>query len=192
LAIFEFKFGDGHTGRVLSGRAIERSGGDVCGLHHARGDDERGFLGSASKPRSIVCQLFDLNTTGTVCQWFGFKTTAMVSPDLASKLVVTVFSDLALKLVAMIFSDLTSNPAVMVSPSLTSKLVVSFLVEPQDQGGEGFPDFGLKTGSYDLVIWVSKSPRQFLDLGLKIKQAMFCRLRHKTDERAAAWTRVEI
>jgi hypothetical protein len=35
---------DGHTGRVLSGRVIERSGGVVCGLHHARGDEERGFL----------------------------------------------------------------------------------------------------------------------------------------------------
>jgi hypothetical protein len=37
--------GDGHTGRVLGGRVIERSGGTVCGLHHARGDEERGFLG---------------------------------------------------------------------------------------------------------------------------------------------------
>jgi hypothetical protein len=36
---------DDRTGRVLGGRAIERSGGAVCGLHHARGDDERGFLG---------------------------------------------------------------------------------------------------------------------------------------------------
>jgi hypothetical protein len=36
--------GDGRTGRILSGRAIERSGGAVCGLHHARGDEERGFL----------------------------------------------------------------------------------------------------------------------------------------------------
>jgi hypothetical protein len=36
---------DGRTGRVLSGRAIERSGGTVCGLHRARGDEERGFLG---------------------------------------------------------------------------------------------------------------------------------------------------
>jgi hypothetical protein len=36
--------GDGHTGRVLSGRAVERSGGIVCGLHLARGDEERGFL----------------------------------------------------------------------------------------------------------------------------------------------------
>jgi hypothetical protein len=36
---------DGHTGQVLGGRAIERSGDAVCGLHHARGDEERGFLG---------------------------------------------------------------------------------------------------------------------------------------------------
>jgi hypothetical protein len=26
--------GDGHTGRVLCGRAIERSDGAMCGLHH--------------------------------------------------------------------------------------------------------------------------------------------------------------
>jgi hypothetical protein len=36
---------DGHTGRVLGGRAIEGSGGAVCGLHCARADEERGFLG---------------------------------------------------------------------------------------------------------------------------------------------------
>jgi hypothetical protein len=42
------------TGQVLDGRMIERSGDDVCGLHHAQGDEERGFLGSASKPRSMV------------------------------------------------------------------------------------------------------------------------------------------
>jgi hypothetical protein len=36
---------DGHTGRVLGGRTIERSGGAVCGLHDACGDEERGFLG---------------------------------------------------------------------------------------------------------------------------------------------------
>jgi hypothetical protein len=35
---------DGRTGRVISGRAIERSGGAVCNLHRARGDEERGFL----------------------------------------------------------------------------------------------------------------------------------------------------
>jgi hypothetical protein len=29
---------DGRTGRVLGGRAVERSGGAMCGLHLARGD----------------------------------------------------------------------------------------------------------------------------------------------------------
>jgi hypothetical protein len=42
-----------------------------------------------------------------------------------------------------------------------------FLVEPQNQGCEGFSGLGLKTGSSGLVIWTSKSPGQFLGLGLK-------------------------
>jgi hypothetical protein len=37
--------GDGRIGRVLGGRAIERSGGAVCGLHRACGDEEHEFLG---------------------------------------------------------------------------------------------------------------------------------------------------
>jgi hypothetical protein len=37
--------GDGRTGRVLGGRAIERSGDAVCGIHRAHGDEEREFLG---------------------------------------------------------------------------------------------------------------------------------------------------
>jgi hypothetical protein len=32
------RIGDDRTGRVLSGRAVERSGGAVCGLHLTRGD----------------------------------------------------------------------------------------------------------------------------------------------------------
>jgi hypothetical protein len=36
--------------------------------------------------------------------------------------------------------------------------MVGFLVEPQNQGGEGFLSLGLKTGSSGLVIWASKSP----------------------------------
>jgi hypothetical protein len=36
---------DGRTGRVLGGWMIKRSGGAMCGLHRARGDEERGFLG---------------------------------------------------------------------------------------------------------------------------------------------------
>jgi hypothetical protein len=41
------------TGRVLDSRMIGRSDDAVCGLHHAQGDEERGFLGLASKPRSM-------------------------------------------------------------------------------------------------------------------------------------------
>jgi hypothetical protein len=37
--------GDGHTGQILDGRVIKRSGGAVCGLHRARGDEEHEFLG---------------------------------------------------------------------------------------------------------------------------------------------------
>jgi hypothetical protein len=37
--------GDDHTGWILGGRAIERLGGVVCGLHCAHEDEERGFLG---------------------------------------------------------------------------------------------------------------------------------------------------
>jgi hypothetical protein len=39
------RVGDGCIGRVLGAREIERSGGTVCGLHRARGDEERMFLG---------------------------------------------------------------------------------------------------------------------------------------------------
>jgi hypothetical protein len=65
--------GDGRTGQVLDGRATERSGGAVCNLHRARGDEKRGFLGCASKPRSTVCQLFGLKTTQTVSHRFGHQ-----------------------------------------------------------------------------------------------------------------------
>jgi hypothetical protein len=53
---------------------------------------------------------------------------------------------------------------------------------------DGFPGLGLKTGSYGLVIWASKSPRRFLGLGHKTKQAMIYQLCHKTDRRmTTAW-----
>jgi hypothetical protein len=52
---------------------------------------------------------------------------------------------------------LASKLVVMIFPDLASKPVVSFLVEPQNQGGGGFLSLGLKTGSYG-----------FGDLGLKI------------------------
>jgi hypothetical protein len=37
--------GNGRTGQILGGRAIERSGVAVCGLHRAHGDKEHEFLG---------------------------------------------------------------------------------------------------------------------------------------------------
>jgi hypothetical protein len=53
---------------------------------------------------------------------------------------------------------LTSKSVATVSPGLASKHVVDFLVEPQNQGGGRFPDLDLKTDSFGLVIWASKSP----------------------------------
>jgi hypothetical protein len=106
---------------------------------------------------------------------------ATVFGGLALKPIVTVSSGLASKPGTTVFSSLASKLVVTVSPGLASKLVISFLVEPQNQGGEGFPSLGLKTNSCGLVIWVSKSPRQFLGLGLKTKQASVCWLHHKTD-----------
>jgi hypothetical protein len=83
--------------------------------------------------------------------------------------------------VVTVLSSLASKLVVMVSPGLASKLAVGFLVEPQNQSGGGFPGLCLKTGSSGLVIWASKSPRRFLGLGHKTKQASVCRLSHKTD-----------
>jgi hypothetical protein len=129
----------------------------------------------------------------TVCEWFGLKTTQMVFAGLASKPVATVSNGLASKPAAMVSGGLVSKPAVTVfsslaskllatvSPGLASKRVVHFLVEHQNQGDGGFPGLGLKTGSFGLVIWASKSPRRFHGLCLKTKQASICRLRHKTD-----------
>jgi hypothetical protein len=67
--------------------------------------------------------------------------------------------------VATVFSSLASKLVATVSRGLPSKPVLGFLVEPQNQGGGGFFGLGLKTGSSDLVILGSKSPRRFLGLG---------------------------
>jgi hypothetical protein len=93
--------GDGPIGQVLGSRTIGRSGDVVCGLHLTRRDEERGFLGSASKLRS------------TVCPWFCLKTTETVSPGLASKPVARLsqfvpqnrqlwFGNLCLKITVMV------------------------------------------------------------------------------------------
>jgi hypothetical protein len=158
------KTGNGRTGRVLSGQVIEKSGGVMCGLHRARGDEERGFLGCALKTRSTVCEWFGLKITRTVFAGLASKLVATVSNGLASKPAATVSSGLASKPDVTDFSGLTSKPVVTISSGLASKLVatvssrlasksvVGFLVEPQNQGGGGFFGLGLKTGSLGLVI----------------------------------------
>jgi hypothetical protein len=77
---------DGHTGRVLDGWTIGRSGDVVCGLHCACGDEEHEFLGWASKPRSTVYQWFDFKTTRTVSLILTSKPVASDSPVWTSKL----------------------------------------------------------------------------------------------------------
>jgi hypothetical protein len=143
--------------------------------------------GLTSKPlgRFFIC--LGLKTDGDGFEWFGIKTTRMVFTGLASKPVVTVSAGLASKPVATVFSSLASKLVVTVSPGLASKPIVDFLVEPQNQGGGGFLGLGLKTGSFSLVIWASKSPRLFLGLCLKTKWASVCQLRHKTDGGRSAW-----
>jgi hypothetical protein len=89
---------DGHTGRILGRRAIERSGVTVCSLYRAQGDEERAYLDWASKPRSTVCQWFVLKTTVTISPGLASKSVATVSPDLASKPVVGGFSRFGLKI----------------------------------------------------------------------------------------------
>jgi hypothetical protein len=79
------------TGRVLDGRTIRRSGDAVCSLHHARGDEEHGFLGLALKPRSAVYQWFDIKTTGTIFSSLASKPVAMIFSGLTSKSVARVF-----------------------------------------------------------------------------------------------------
>jgi hypothetical protein len=103
----------------------------------------------------------------TVSSALASKPTATVFAGLASKSVATVFTGLTSKPVATVFASLASKLVATVSPGLALKPAVDFLVEPQNQGGGGFPSLRLKTGSSGLVIWVSKSPRWFLGLGLK-------------------------
>jgi hypothetical protein len=128
---------DDRTDQVLGGRAIERSGGAVCDLHRSREDEERGF---------------GLKTTQTVFASLALKSVVTVSSGLASKPVVTVSDGLASKPAATVSGGLTSKPVVTASPGLALKPVVGFVVEPQNQGGEGFSGLGLKTGSFGLVI----------------------------------------
>jgi hypothetical protein len=95
----------------------------VCCLHRAHEDEEREFLDSALKPRSMVCEWFGIKTTRTGShrfgpqnrwRWFGLKTTRMIFIGLASKPVVMFSTGLALKHVATVSDGLASKPAVTV------------------------------------------------------------------------------
>jgi hypothetical protein len=83
--------GDGHTSQVLSAWMIERSGDVVWGLHCAQGDKECEFLSLATKPRSMICQWFDLKTTRTVSSGLVSKPVATGFPVWTSKLAATVW-----------------------------------------------------------------------------------------------------
>jgi hypothetical protein len=127
----------------------------------------------------MVCEWFGLKTTWTVFTGLASKLVATVCGGLASKPAATIFCGMASKPVVTIFSSLASKLVATVSPSLASKPAVGFLVEPQNQGGGGFPSLGLKTDSSGLVIWASKSSRRFLDLCLETMQDSVCRLHRK-------------
>jgi hypothetical protein len=68
----------------------------------------------------------------------------MVFSGLASKSMTTISGGLPSKPAVTVSDGLPSKPAVMVSTYLTSKPVVGFLVEPQNQGGGGFPGWTSK------------------------------------------------
>jgi hypothetical protein len=96
------------TGWVLGGWTIKMLGDAVYGLHRAQGDEECGFIGLASKPKSTVSPSLASKPVATVSLSLASKPVATVSPRLASKPVATVlvvwpqnhslgFSDLGLK-----------------------------------------------------------------------------------------------
>jgi hypothetical protein len=86
------------------------------------------------------------------------------------------------------FLGLASKSRLTVSPDFASKLIATFLVVWPQNHSIGFPRLGLKIGSCGLVIWLTKSPRQFLNLGLKTKWVMIYWLHHKIDRRMKmAW-----
>jgi hypothetical protein len=70
---------------------------------------------------------------------------------------MTVFSGLTSKPVVTVFSSLATKPVAIVFFWFGLKTGGGFLIGPQNQGGGGFSGLGLKTSSYSLVIYASKS-----------------------------------
>jgi hypothetical protein len=120
------------------------------------------------------------------------KPVGTVSVGLTSKPIAMISSGLASKPAAVVFSSLTSKLVATVSPGLASKPVVGFLVEPQNQGGGGFPDLGLKTSSFGLVIWAQNHRDSFLVWTSKSSGLQFVGCAIKLMEGGWRGTRVEI
>jgi hypothetical protein len=99
---------------------------------------------------------------GARVSWLSLKTKVDGCEWFGLKTTRTIFAGLASKPVVTVFGGLASKPAVTDSR-----------FGPQNRRLR-FGDLG------------SKSPRRFLGLGLKTKQASVCRLRHKTDEGRSA------
>jgi hypothetical protein len=99
---------------------IERSGDTVSGLYRAQGDDERGFLSLASKPRSTV------------------------SPCLASKPVATGSSSLASKPVATVLLIWPQNHSLGFSGLGLKTCSYSLVIGPT-KSPRWFLGLGLKT-----------------------------------------------
>jgi hypothetical protein len=106
----------------------------------------------------MLCEWFGLKTTRTVFTGLASKLMATVSTGLASKPAVmvfsgsaskpmtTVFSSLASKLVATVFAGLASKPVATISSGLASKSAATVFVGLASTDGDGFLQFGLKTG----------------------------------------------
>jgi hypothetical protein len=78
------------TGGVLGGRMIKRSDDAMCGLYHAQGDEEREFLGLASKLRLTVSPGFVSKLVAMV-SWFGPENQGRWFGDLGFKITTSVF-----------------------------------------------------------------------------------------------------
>jgi hypothetical protein len=74
------EWGWSSTGRILDGQTIKRSGDAMCGLYRTQGDEERGFLGLALKPRLTVCQWVEFSGLGLKTGSSGLVICASKSP----------------------------------------------------------------------------------------------------------------
>jgi hypothetical protein len=94
--------------------------------------------------------------------------------------------------VATVFASLASKLVATVSPGLVSKPAIGFLVEPQNQGGKGFPGLCLKTGSSVFVIGSQNHRDGFLVWTSKPNMIRFIGCTTKLTDGGRRGTHVEI